>query len=92
MKQITLNDLRAAIAYVIKSDSAHAHASVQNVPDAELLKYDFSTDLKMGNIRVYNVIVELQRTHNMSLPLDVFLNMKDNTVGSMLEAVNAHLC
>lgn len=91
MEKLTLNDLREAIAYVTKSDSAHARVSVRNVPDEELVKYDFSKDLHMGNIRVYNVLVQLQQHHGLNLPLDVFLNMKDNTVGAMLAAVNAQL-
>lgn len=91
MEKLTLKDLRTAIAYVLKSDDAHASASIQDVSDEELAKYDFGKDLHMGNIRVFNVIIQLQQIHNLNLSMDVFLGMKDNTVAAMLEAVNVQL-
>lgn len=89
MPEITLKDLKRAISYVKKSDCARS--PIQDVSDADLLKFDFEKDLHLGNIRVVNVVIELQRIHNLDLPMDIFQNTADNTVGALLEAINAHL-
>ena len=89
MVQISLQDLRRAIAYVKKSECAQS--PVQDVSDADLLKLDFEKDLHMGNIRVINVVVELQRIHNLDLSMDFFKEMPDNTVGSLMNAINRQL-
>lgn len=82
--KITIQDVRSAIAYVHQFD-------VEKLNDEQLLKSDFWKDLGMGNIRVTNVWIDLQRRYNILLPIDVFHNMKDNTVGAFLESVNQQL-
>ena len=89
MKQITLQDLKSAVLYVQKSEVAPV--SLQNVSDEAFAKFDFGKDLHMGNIRVVNVLVEVQRVYNLDLPMAIFKKMPDNTVGSMLNAINAEL-
>lgn len=89
MIQISLHDLRRAIDYVKKSDCAKS--PIQDVSDADLLKLDFEKDLHMGNIRVINVVIELQRIHNLDLSMDFFKEMPDNTVGSLMNAINRQL-
>ena len=82
--EITIKDVREAIAY------GH-DCGVENMSDEQLRKADFLKDLGMGNIRLANVGIELQRRHGFDLPLEVFRAMKDNTVGAFIEAANAYL-
>lgn len=86
---ITLQDLRRAISYV--KNSKRTDNLLQDVPDADLLNYDFERDLHMGNIRVVNVFIELQRIHGLDLPMDLFKTMPDNTVGSLMNAINQYI-
>lgn len=89
MKQITLNDVRRAITYVNMSG---AHTDVlRDVTDEQLLAIDFTKDLNMGNIRITNVVIELERIHNLSIPQEVFRQMSDNTVGAFLSTANKYL-
>lgn len=81
MKEITIQDVREAIAY------GH-DCGVENLSDEQLLRSDFLNDLQMGNVRVANVWIELQRRHSIFLPVEVFKNMKDNTVGAFIDSVN----
>ena len=82
MGKITIKEVRDAITYV------------QNVrhelmlSDEQLLKADFLKDLGMGNVRVINVFIELQRRHKVFLPVELFKKMEDNTVGAFLNAIN----
>lgn len=78
---ITINDMRRAIAY-------GRDCKLDNVSDEQLLNADFGRDLHMGNIRLANVAIELQRIYNISLPIEIFHQMKDNTVRSFIEAAN----
>ena len=89
MKQLTVKDMRRAIKYVAQGSECDVDLNITS--DEALLKMDFSRDLKMGNIRVNNVLIELMRIHNLVLPQDVFGSMKDNSVASMLDAVNEYL-
>lgn len=84
MAKITIKDVREAIAY------GH-DCGVENLSDAQLSKADFLKDLKMGNIRLTNVWIEVQRRNNIVIPVDVFKKMKDNTVGSFIETANTYL-
>ena len=82
MKEITVKDVRDAITYVqnLRSDLP--------LTDEQLMKADFLNDLGMGNIRVVNVFNEVQRRHGVFLPVVLFENMKNNTVGEFLRVVN----
>ncbi|MBQ9271424.1 MAG: hypothetical protein IJ218_04075 [Alphaproteobacteria bacterium] len=80
MKEITINDVRRAISYV--------GFDARKWSDEKLLGADFIRDLDMGNIRVANVSIEIQRIHNISLPPEMFQQMKENTVGAFLKAAN----
>ena len=82
MAEITIKEVRDAIVYVQNSRCELA------LSDEQLLKADFFKDLGMGNIRVMNVFIELQRRHRVFLSLDLFEKMEDNTVGAFLNAVN----
>ena len=84
MAKITVKDVREAIAY------GH-DCGVEKLNDEQLLKSDFLKDFGMGNIRLANVSIELQRRHNIFLPLEVFHEMKDNTVASFIESANKYL-
>lgn len=64
---------------------------LQDVSDDDLRNYDFERDLHMGNIRVVSVFIELQRIHDLDLPMDLFKTLPDNTVGSLLNAINKYL-
>lgn len=89
MEQITIKDVRRAITYVGMSGE-HKDILV-DVTDEQLLTKDFQKDLKMGNIRVVNVLVELERIHDLCIPLEVFHAVPDNTVGSFMNAINENL-
>lgn len=82
MKEITIKDVRDAIVYVqnLRSDLP--------LTDEQLMKADFLDDLGMGNIRTINVYNEVQRRCGVSLPVVLFKNMKNNTVGEFLRAAN----
>jgi len=82
MKEITIKDVRDAIAYVqnLRSDLP--------LTDEQLMKADFLNDLGMGNIRVVNVFNEVQRRLGVFLPVVLFENMKNNTVGEFIRAAN----
>lgn len=88
-KQITIKDMRRAISYVGMSGTHNDIVAEFN--DKQLLAKDFTKDLNMGNIRVANVLIELERIHNMDIPMEVFKMMPDNTVGSFLNSVNGYL-
>lgn len=82
--KISIQDVRRAIAY------GH-DCNLSAFSDDELLAADFCRDLHMGNIRVTNVWIELQRIHGFELPVEMFKKMKDNTVGSFLNVANEYL-
>jgi hypothetical protein len=84
MAKITIKDVREAIAY------GH-DCGVMDMSDEQLMKADFLKDLGMGNIRLANVSIELQRRHNIFLPVEFFKDMKDNTVASFIESANKYL-
>ena len=86
---ITVEDLRFAISYVYKKGVNVDYFA--DLTDAELLKLDFSKNLQMGNIRVLNVIIELERIHNLGLPLELYRLVNDNTVGALKKAINRYL-
>ena len=88
-KQITIKDVRRAITYVGMSGTHKDIIAEFN--DKQLLAKDFTKDLNMGNIRVANVLIELERIHNLDIPMDVFKTMPDNTVVSFLNSVNGYL-
>ena len=83
-KIITIDDIRQAIAYGHDCD-------IQKFSDTELLNANFWNDLRMGNIRVANLFIELQRIHGFSLPLEIFRTMPSNTVGAFMDVVNNYL-
>lgn len=89
MKKITLKDMRRAITYV--NNGNVVLGNLDDVADEDLLACDFLKDLKMGNIRKANVPIQFMRMYNLTLPLEVFHNAKDNTVGALLESINAYL-
>ena len=89
MKKITVNDMRRAITYVNNGNVVLGDLS--DVSDEDLLACGFLRDLKMGNIRKANVPIQLMRMYNLHLPLDVFHNAKDDTVGALMESINNHL-
>jgi hypothetical protein len=85
MKKIYLSDVRHAIAYV------SGEAKVQDLSDAELEKVDFCHDLKFGNIRLVNVLIELERRHGFCLPPALLRKASNDTVGSFLAVINSYL-
>lgn len=86
MKKITVEDMRRAISYVNNGNCVIG--DLRDVADEDLLNCDFLRDLKMGNIRKANIPIKLMRMYNLHLPLDVFHNTKDDTVGALMESIN----
>ena len=89
MKKITVNDLRLALMHA--QGGLVNKGIVADISDEDLLKKDFNKDFHFGNIRVLNVIIELERMYGFCLPLDLFKTQADNTVGSLLDIINKHL-
>ncbi|MBO6290336.1 MAG: hypothetical protein J6N45_08450 [Alphaproteobacteria bacterium] len=87
MKNISIKEVRNAIAYVCQNDGL----GLQNISDEKLVKLDFVKDLNIGNVRLVNIAIELQRVYNFSLPWGVFRTRKDDTVGTFLSTINKHL-
>ena len=82
---ITIQEVRHAILYACqKTESV---GKLQDITDEALLKIDFSRDLNIGNIRMANIVIELQRIHALSFPLDIFRSMPDNTVKSFIDTI-----
>ena len=68
-KTITIQDMKRAISYVRKGrENAE---NWDTISDEDFLKLDFVKDLHMGNIRLVNVIFELQKNHNITLPVEI---------------------
>lgn len=88
-KELNINDLRRAIMYVVKS--SELPVDLANISDEKLSKMDFLHDLRMGNIRVVNVLVLLNRIHDLDLSMDVFNRMPNNTVEELLHSINEHI-
>lgn len=89
MMSITIQDVRRAISYVNMSG---AHVDVLlGIDNEQLLAKDFAKDFGMGNIRFADVLIELERIHGVSIPMNIATMMKDNTVGSFLTAVNHYI-
>lgn len=89
MKSITISDIRRAITYVNMSGE---HVDIlRDVTDEQLLAKDFVKDWNMGNIRIADVLIELERIHNIRIPMDIFRMTSDNTVGALLTALNQYI-
>ena len=87
MKQISVKDVRAAINYVCHNYGIN----LDKLSDEELLNSDFSRDFNIGNIRFINIMCELQKAHDFSLPYRLMRECPDNTVRSCIDAINAYL-
>ena len=87
MSKITITDIRHAIAYVCQNDGLN----LKDISDEQLLGLDLIKDLKIGNVRLVNVAIDLQRTHNFDMPWEVLRAREDNTVGTLLSTINQHL-
>jgi len=91
MKQtITIKDMRHAIMYVSRGNDCAAK-NLQDASDEQLLNYDFIRDLNMGNIRLTNVLIELQKRHSLHLPFELSKLVPDNRVKSLLDTINKYL-
>ncbi len=86
MRKITVKDMKQAVAYV--NNGNVCIGNVNDIADEDFLACDFLKDLKMGNIRVANVPTQLMRMYNLDLPLEIFRNAKDNTVGALMDSIN----
>ena len=84
--EVTVRDFRRAVSYVYKNGVSVDYFA--QLSDEDFLKLDLSKELQMGNIRVHNVIVELERIHNIWLPLELYQLVPNNTVGAFMSAVN----
>lgn len=89
MEKLTIKDLKHAIVYVNQGNEGAKN--VQNISDEEFLNCKFGKDLHMGNIRVANVIIELQRIHGIELLMGELKVGADDTVKSFLDAINESL-
>jgi hypothetical protein len=86
MENLTVKEVREAIAYVCKNDGI----TLQDVSDENLLKLDLVKSLNIGNVRLINIAIELQRRHNFILPYEVLRERPDDTVKSFIEVINRH--
>lgn len=89
MKTITIQDVRRAITYV-NMGGTHKDILI-DVDNEQLLTMDFAKDFGMGNIRFANVLIELERDHNIGLPMNIATMMADNTVGAFLNTANQYI-
>lgn len=89
MEKLTVKDLRRAIMYVNQGNDGAKN--VQDISDEEFLQCTFGKDLRMGNIRVAGVIIELDRIHGIELSTKDLRVGATDTVGYFLDAVNKHL-
>lgn len=89
MGKLTIKDLKRAIVYVNQGNKGAKN--VQNISDEEFLSCKFGKDLHMGNIRVANVIIELQRIHGIELSMGELKVGADDTVKSFFDAINESL-
>lgn len=89
-KAITIQDMRHAIMYV-NNGNADVTTNLNDASDEQLLNYDFTRDLNMGNIRLTNVIIELQKRHSLHLPFELSKLVPDNRVKSLLDTINKYL-
>jgi hypothetical protein len=87
--KVTVRDFRRAVSCVYKN-GVSVDAFV-DMSDADFLKLDLGKDLQMGNIRFHNIVVELERVHNITLPLELYQLIPDNTVGALMNTVNRYL-
>ncbi len=86
MQKITISEMRNAIGYVQGCGN-----QLHEISDEKLMKSDFMQDFGMGNIRLANVVVELERIYNISFPRELFQQVKDGTVGALLEVLNRYI-
>jgi len=89
MNQISIKDVRRAILHVDQGNSGIPN--LQDVPDEELLDYSFLNDLHMGNIRVTNVVADLQKHNDFELPFEVLRKRPDDKVKTFMDAINLYL-
>lgn len=87
---ITIKDMRLAIMYVNKGNDCAVN-NLQDVPDEQLLDCDFTRDLNMGNIRLTNIIIFLQKHHSLHLPLEICRVVPDDRVESLLKTINQYI-
>lgn len=89
MEKIKVKDLRCAVSYILRNGADVDQ--FDELSDEEFLKLDFCKDLKMGNIRVLNVVIELERVYDFNLSLDVLSTIPDNTIGALFDTINRYL-
>ena len=87
MKKITVKDVKAVIMYVCQNDGIN----LDNVSDEELLEYDFVRNLNIGNIRLINIIGQLQQVKGFRMPYEVLRQRADDTIGEFINTINAYL-
>lgn len=89
MEKIKVKDLRCAVSYILRNGADVDQ--FDELSDEEFLKLDFCKDLKMGNIRVLNVVIELERVYDFNLSLEVLSTIPDNTIGALFDTINRYL-
>lgn len=87
-KKLTIQDMKVAVDYV---NNGNYDGNIMDIADEDFVACDFGRDLGMGNIRVADVAIELDRRNQwLDFPWGVFKETRDNTVGALLDAINAH--
>lgn len=89
MEKISIKDMRSAVSYVYKTGVNVDH--FYRMTDEDFLKLRLNKDLKMGNIRVLNVVIELERIHNLGLPVELYQQVQDDTVGALFNTIKGYL-
>jgi len=89
MQKITIKDVRHAILYVCKGNEPIKN--IQDFSDEDLLNLDLYSDLQMGNIRMANIVVELQRIYGLTFPWEIFRAMADSRVRTFMNTINHFL-
>ena len=83
-EKISVLEMRNAIEYVCGS-------RLYDLSDEQLLKLDFRKDMKVGNIRLVNIVVELARRKGISIAFEPLRAVSDDTVGTLLNAINSQI-
>lgn len=85
MQKITISEMRTAINRVLGRNNE------LRISDEQLLTSDFVRDFHMGNIRLANVVIELERINNISFPRELFQTVSDDTVGALMDVLNHYI-
>lgn len=86
MKEITIQDVRTAIAKVARNEKTSA--LLESLNDEELFKSSIGQDLNMFSGEVGAVIQQLGKDKNISLPHELHKVLPNHKLKTIVETVN----